>query len=145
MLLQWRVRWRKHSCPWSTAWSGHGRIGWWRGICEQWIPALPISTPYSRSHKCWPRSRECRTTWLTCSGSSFCWSSRPGGGAEDIVSLALLDAAPLTVSSVVPTVTSETISAITTITALSNNVYEILKQAQIDKTPANMAQQHPMG
>ena len=67
------------------------------------------------------------------------------GEVEDTVSPALLDPVPLTVSSVVPTVTSETVSAITTVTASSNIAYEILKQAQVDKTPATMAQQHPMG
>ena len=64
---------------------------------------------------------------------------------EDIVSTALPDPVLLTVSPVVPTVAFETVSAITTITALSNNVYEILKQAQIDKTKANMSQEHPIG
>ena len=44
------------------------------------------------------------------------------GEAEDIVSPAILDPVPLTVSSVVPNVTSETVSAITTVTALSNKV-----------------------
>ena len=65
--------------------------------------------------------------------------------AEDAISPALPVPVSLNVSSVVPTVTSETVSAITTITTSSNNVYEIFKQAQIDKSQANMAQQHPMG
>ena len=65
--------------------------------------------------------------------------------AEDAVSPALPDPVLVAVPSVVPTVTSKTVSAITTVTALSNTVYKILKQAQVDKTQANVAKQHPIG
>ena len=44
---------------------------------------------------------------------------------------------PFTVSLVMPTVTSETISAITIVAATSNIIYEIFKKALIDKTHAN--------
>ena len=44
-----------------------------------------------------------------------------------------------------PTVTFETISAITTVTALNNLVYEILKQAKMDKTQPDVALQNLMG
>ena len=67
------------------------------------------------------------------------------GEVEDAVSPALPDSVLLTVSSVVPTVTSETVSAITTVNASSNIVYEVLKHAQVDKTHANVTQQHCTG
>ena len=54
------------------------------------------------------------------------------GEVGDVVPPALPDPVPLTFSFVVPTITSETVSAVITIPASSNKVYEILKQAQID-------------
>ena len=45
----------------------------------------------------------------------------------------------------VPTVTSETVSVITTATEPNNIVYAILKQVQVDKTKAKVAQQPPTG
>ena len=64
--------------------------------------------------------------------------------AEDTASCVLLVSVPLTVSSLVPTITSETVSAITTVTESNNIIYEILKQAQVHKTQTNVAQQPPI-
>ena len=64
---------------------------------------------------------------------------------EEAALPALLHSVPLTVSSVVSTITSETVSIITTVTESNNIVYAILKQAQVDKTKANVAQQLPTG
>ena len=61
------------------------------------------------------------------------------GKEEGTASPALPDSVPLTVSSVVPAVTSETVSEITAVTESKNIVYAILKQAQVDKTKANVA------
>ena len=67
------------------------------------------------------------------------------GRAEEVASPALSDSVPFTVSSVVPAITSETVSEITTVTESDNIVYAILKEAQVDKTKANEAQQPPIG
>ena len=44
-----------------------------------------------------------------------------------------------------PTVTTDTVSAVTIIPESNNIVYEILKQAQVDKAQANVAHWHPTG
>ena len=67
------------------------------------------------------------------------------GKAEEAALPALLDSVPYTVSSVVPTVTSETVSEFTTVTELDNIIYAIPKQDQVPTTKANAAQKPPTG